>query len=210
MDAKKELNTGADRLLWIATGASRRSKQWKNEEISWSDFRKKLSRTTRTRETVSEYKAMAKTQRDGIKDVGGFVGGLLKQGRRKAENVANRSMLTLDMDAIDTTVDDVWDSITMFFNQEMVLYSTHSHRPEAPRLRLIIPLSRQVVPDEYQAVARKVAEDIGLAYFDPTTFEPSRLMYWPSSPSNGEYIYKHVPGAFLDPDTVLDLSLIHI
>ena len=204
MDVKKDLHTGADRLLWIATGAGRRSKHWKNEEISWSDFRKKLSRTTRTRETTAEYKAMAKTNRDAIKDVGGFVGGLLKQGRRRAENVANRSMLTLDMDAIDTTVDDVWDSITMFFNQEMVLYSTHSHRPEAPRLRLIIPLSRQVVPDEYQAVARKVAEDIGLAYFDPTTFEPSRLMYWPSSTSDGEYIYKHVPGAFLDPDTVLD------
>ena len=32
-----------------------------------------------------------------------------------------------------------------------IIYSTHSHRPEAPRLRLVVPLKRDITPDEYQA-----------------------------------------------------------
>ena len=41
---------------------------------------------------------MTKARRDAIKDVGGYVAGHLKDGRRKVGNVLCRSMLTLDMD----------------------------------------------------------------------------------------------------------------
>lgn len=177
--------------------------RWQNTTLLWSELVERLSITTRTRETMAEYKAMTKTQQGGVKDVGGFVGGTLKGGRRKADNLANRTLITLDLDSVDTTTGDVWDAITMFYDVEMVLYSTHSHTPKKPRLRLIIPLSRAVLPDEYQAISRKVAEDIGLAYFDPTTFEPSRLMYWPSTSSDGAYVFKKSCGGLLDPDEVL-------
>ena len=67
----------------------------------------------------------------------------------------------------------------------------------------MIPLSRNVSPDEYAAVARKVAEDIGMEMFDDTTYEPSRLMYWPSTSADGEFVFRDVAGEILDPDTVL-------
>ena len=70
----------------------------------------------------------------------------------------------------------------MFFDFRCLLYSTHKHTSEHPRLRLIIPLSRNVSPDEYTAVERKVE------LFDDTTYEPSRLMYWPSTSSDGELL----------------------
>src|SRR5699024_12204607 len=85
----------------------RKSTKWKTIEVSWSKFLNKLSSTTRTNETIKEYFSMPRAGRDKIKDVGGFVGGALKRGRRKAENLANRSMLTLDMDFINTSVEDV-------------------------------------------------------------------------------------------------------
>ena len=34
---------------------------------------------------------------------------------------------------------------------------------------------------EYPAVARKVAQEIGMDMFDDTTYQPHRLMYWPST-----------------------------
>lgn len=71
------------------------------------------------------------------------------------------------------------------------------------RLRLIIPLVRTVTPDEYAAVARRVADDLNLARFDPTTFEPARLMHWPSTPENGEFVFQYSDAPFLDPDEVL-------
>ncbi|HAE91400.1 MAG TPA: hypothetical protein DCG60_01960, partial [Tissierella sp.] len=197
----KQLNNS--RKIFIATGRSRKEIKWKNIEITYGNLIDKLQTTTRTRETFSEYKRMSKTQRDEIKDVGGFVGGSLKSGRRKAENIANRSLLTLDMDTVDMSINDLWDSITMFNDYEILMYSTHSHEPKSPRLRLIIPLDRTVLPDEYQAIGRKIAEEIGIDMFDDTTYEPSRLMYWPSTSSDGEYIFKRQVGHWLSPDLVL-------
>ena len=71
-----------DRKLLIASGRSRKASQWQNKEMLWSEFLDKLATTTRTRETVAEYAALPKGERDTIKDVGGFVGGYLKNGKR--------------------------------------------------------------------------------------------------------------------------------
>jgi putative DNA primase/helicase len=124
-----------NRKVMIAVGSSRHSKKWKNLEISYEDLVEKLKVTTRTRESFQEYKKMSKAARDEIKDVGGFVGGALKQGRRKAENLANRSLITLDLDNVSLSVNDLWDSIIMLNDFEMVMYSTHSHEPNRPRQR---------------------------------------------------------------------------
>ena len=42
-----------------------------------------------------------------------------------------------------------------------------------------------------------------LSRFDPTTFEPARLMYWPSTPEDGEFFFHCEDAPFLDPDEVL-------
>ena len=186
----------------IAYGNSRMEKKWKNNEISWDDFCKRVSTTQTTTETVEEYRKMTKPQQDNIKDVGGFVGGHLRGGRRKTGTVLCRSMLTLDM---DHGTPDVMDELSMFNSHEMCVYSTHKHTPEAPRLRLIMPLKRDVSEDEYPALARKVAQEIGMDMFDDTTYQPHRLMYWPSTSSNGEYVFKVMDGDILDPDYYLGL-----
>lgn len=186
----------------IAYGNSRMEKKWKNNEISWDDFCKRVSITQTTTETVDEYRKMSKPQQDSIKDVGGFVAGHLKAGRRKNGTVLCRSMLTLDMDHGSA---DILDELDMFNSHKMCIYSTHKHTPEAPRLRLIMPLTRDVSEDEYPAVARKVAQEIGMDMFDDTTYQPHRLMYWPSTSSNGEYIFRVMEGDIVDPDYYLGL-----
>ena len=111
-----------------------------------------------------------------------------------------RSALTLDM---DYATEDIPEQMELFFDFRCFIYSTHKHTPEKPRLRLIIPLSRNLSPDEYVAVARKVAEDIGIELFDDTTYEPSRLMYWPSTSVDGEFVFRDIEGEILNPDVVL-------
>lgn len=184
----------------IAYGNSRMDKTWKNNEIRWEDFCTRVSATKRTTETVEEYRKLKKGAQDDIKDVGGFVGGHLKEGKRKKGTVLCRSMLTLD---IDYGVPGIWDDITMLFDFCCCVYSTHKHTPEKPRLRLIIPLSRDISEDEYPAVARMVAKEIGIDLFDDTTYQPHRLMYWPSTSSNGEFVFETMDGDLLDPDAYL-------
>lgn len=184
----------------IAIGNSRMDKKWKNKDVSWEEFLDKVSHTTRTSETVEEYRKMRKAQQDNIKDVGGFVGGVLKEGKRRNGYAECRSMLTLDL---DHAVPSIWDEISMFFDFKCCMYSTHKHTKEAPRVRLIIPLSREVTADEYPAVSRMVAKDIGIEMVDDTCHEPARLMYWPSTSSNGEFLFKVQDGPLLNPDAVL-------
>ena len=189
-----------DQKLLIAIGRSRKASQWQNKEFLWSELLDKLSTTTRTRESVAEYAVLSKNDRDTVKDVGGFVGGYLKNGKRNNASVVNRCLLCLDIDNADP---DVFDDLDMTFINAYALYSTHSHTPEKMRLRLIIPLSRTVTPDEYAAVARRVADELTLSRFDQTTFEAARLMYWPSTPDDGEFVFHYADAPFLDPDAVL-------
>lgn len=189
-----------DGEISIATGVSRMDIRWKNRAWQWSELVQKLSETQKTHETVSEFNKLKKSDQDRIKDVGGFVGGYVKGGNRKASNIVSRQVLTLDLDFAQP---DVWETFCLLFPCAACIYSTHKHTPEAPRLRLIIPLSREVFPEEYQAIARRVAYVIGIDMFDDTTYEPSRLMYWPSTPKDGEFLFEYQDGPWLDADSEL-------
>lgn len=191
-----------DGKVSIAAADHRFSTAWKNETILWSQLIKRCSKPVVTAETQDEYAAMQKGQQDNIKDIGGFVAGELKDGRRKAENVVSRSIVTLDADYPGP---DFIEDLRMFAGYAWCIYSTHKHRPESPRLRLLIPLDRSVTAEEYEAIARKVAEDIGIDAFDDTTYQPSRLMYWPSVSADGKFVFEYEDQPFLCADAVLDL-----
>ena len=176
--------------MQIAVGRSRKATDWRVVTTSWEKLTKKLASTKVTNETHEEYLAMSKEEQDTIKDVGGFVGGYLSAPRRKAENVAYRTLLTLDMDYGGSV-----ELITAKYPEtELVIYSTHKHIPEKPRLRLVMPLSRNVSREEYEAIGRKVAETIGIELFDDSSYQAERLMYWPSTPKDVEFLYHHQEG----------------
>ena len=199
-DGKPKPKIHYDGPVTIATGRSRKETNWKNREMLWSELVSRLSQTTRTAETYTEYLKLTKTQQDAIKDVGGFVGGTLKGGRRKTDTVVWRQVLTLDL---DFAKGDIWASVETMFCHACAMYSTHKHSPSNQRLRLVIPLTRPITPDEYPAVARRIAADFGIDFFDDTTYEPHRLMYWPSTAQDGEFVFKYLDEPWLDPDEVL-------
>ena len=138
----------------ISIGKSRKDTHWKVADWSWDKLCKKLSETIRTPETVNDYLNMSKDERSDRKDVGGFVGGTIDEGRRTKNNVSSRSLVTLDA---DFATPDSWDDATMLLDYAMCCYSTHSHLPNNPRLRFVIPLDREVTPEEYEPIARMIA-----------------------------------------------------
>lgn len=185
----------------IAVGKSRKTKVWHNTKISWPALAEKLKATTYTLETYREYCAFGKEKQSEIKDRGGFVGGFLKDGARHPSNVTFRQLLTLDLDFANYTF---WNDFVMFYDVAAVLHSTHKHSVKSPRYRLIIPLSRKVTREEYEAVARKIAGSLDVNSFDATTFQPERLMYWPTTSKDGLFYFKEQDGDFLNPDYVLN------
>lgn len=189
-----------DGTVQLAAGRSRTEARWKNTELRWSDLLMKLQHTTRTRETFSQYKHMSKNEQSDTKDVGGFVGGTLSEGHRRAGHVLGRSLITLDADFAG---EDFPGLVGLLMGNAYALYTTHSHSPEAPRFRLVIPLARTITADEYKALSRFIAADIGIDLFDDSTYEPERLMYWPSTAEDGEYIFDYADAPWLDPDAAL-------
>lgn len=184
----------------LATGKSRKDTSWKNREWAWSELLGKLAVTHRTAETYNEYVTSKKDRQAEIKDIGGFVGGYLTSGRRKVGNIQERQLITLD---IDHDGGDIWDTFTMYYGNAAALYSTHKHSPETPRYRLLIPLDRPVSADHYEAIARRMAGRLGINCFDDTTFQPTRLMYWPSTSKDGTYVFEYQDGEALEADAML-------
>lgn len=177
--------------------------RYRNQEMTWEDLCNRNRNPIRTTETAQEYPKLAKSRRDELKDHGGFVGGFLKEGRRKNGNVAFRTLGTLDADSIPQGVDFLSIARMVLTGLQYFIYSTHSHRPENQRFRIVILFSRQVSEEEYPAVMRMVAHDIGMDFFDDSTYQANRMMYWASCPSNGFFIFEEHKGEPLDPDKYL-------
>lgn len=192
------MNIQYDRALDVALGNSRKTKTWKNRTMQWAELLDRMSKTVRTPETVAEYRAMTKDQQSERKDQGGFVGGYCNEGNRS--DIRFRSVLCLDADYADG---ELWGDWGLLYGNAAAVYSTHKHTPEKPRLRLVVPLARDVSPDEYQAIGRKVAETLGIEKFDDTSYQPQRVMFWPSTPADGQFVFDYVDAPFLSPDEVL-------
>lgn len=195
-----QINLKYDGSLNIAVGKSRKETSWKNRDTLWSTFVNRVSETHRTPETYGEYMNSKKSLQDERKDVGGFVGGYIINGRRKTGGILHRQMVTLD---IDFGSKGIWEDYQLLYGNAAAIYSTHKHSPSSPRLRLILPLDREVTVDEYVAISRRIAGNLGINYFDDTTFEPTRLMYWPSSSKDAEYFFAYEDGPWLSADAIL-------
>ena len=188
------------RQLAIAYGNNRQAKTWVNKTITFDDLKERLKNTIRTPESAEEYGKFNKAKRDSVKDHGGFVAGALKGGRRKIDTVEFRSMVALDGDRIDKEFLDSYEENAPYTS---VLYTTHSSTDAEPRVRLVYPLTRDVTPEEFVAVSRYLALMLGIDYFDECSYQPNQLMYWPSTPANGTFVYKETDKGWLDPDSIL-------
>ena len=179
--------------------------QWPETQMRWSEFVTKLAKPERTAETFGEYKSYPKPKQDELKDVGGFVGGTLLNGRRKNEAAGVRYLITLDADTIEPGGTQRVINQVAALGCAYVIYSTRKHEGASPRLRIIVPLDQEAGPEEYEAVARKLAAFIDINIFDPTTFEPVRLMYWPSCSCDSEYVFLYEDKPFLSLQGMLSL-----
>jgi len=189
----------------IAVTDRRTNKKYKNTESTWNSVAKRCGTPIRTTETVEEYPKLPKAKQEVVKDQGGFVGGHLRGGIRKNGNVLFRQIGLLDADHVPQELDFVSLVKSVLPDNSWFIYSTHRHRPETPRFRIAILLGRDVSEDEYPALMRQIARQIGMDYFDDTTYQANRMMYWPSCPADGKFVFIENQGVPLDPDTYLSI-----
>ena len=161
---------------------------WKTRLLTWDEFLtwfepdRLLLRSDKKKAVIPGY----------------VLGSFHHDGRRSSENVRSRWALTLDADqAADQTLPDRVKALGV----ESLVHTTYQHTPDAPRYRIIIPLSREVSPKEYADLADAVMARLGPTEFDKSCNEPARFMYPPVAPSPEVYQHWHFEG---DPLLVAD------
>ena len=121
------------RQIIISTGESRKSTNWKKERMLWSEFVDRLKIPSKSTETLEEYMKLPKAKQDDLKDVGGFVAGELKDGKRKNTNIVSRDVVTLDLDNIEAgKTQDVLKRLNSL-GITYAVYSTRKHSEYRPR-----------------------------------------------------------------------------
>ena len=194
-----------DREITITVGNNRKSVNWQPQSIMLSEFYEKLRIPNRSTETMQEYLNLKKSEQDDKKDIGGFVAGTLSGPRRRAGAVTGRDIITLDFDTIPPGGTDEILKRVDGLGCGYCIYSTRKHSPASPRLRILVPFDRTVTADEYEPSARFVASLIGIEFADPTTFEATRLMYWPSCCYDSDYVFTFSDKPLLDADGLLHM-----
>ena len=191
------------RALTVSVGKTVRNNKLTSHSLAWPDLASALTTFKVTDETHSDYMNGSKADQDRIKDVGYLVGGRFDGDVRKRTGLIDRSIVTLDIDHLGPGYEQALADA--YKGMAYVAHTTHKHSSGAPRLRIVFPLARDVLPEEYEPVSRRLALLLGLNYYDDTTFQPSRAMHAPSRSVDGDEWSVVAEGDLADPDFLLDL-----
>jgi hypothetical protein len=163
-----------------------------NKVKSWADIVKKLT----------HHVEVAQKENAGF-----FVGGAFSDDVRVDEFLECRSLLTLDIDKYVGTIDDLEFDLDLMGLGAFVAYSTYSHTSDKPRVRLVLPLSRDVSRDEYRQLSRSFCESYDPSIYDECSYKPNQFMFYPSCAVGGERWALSGEGVALDVDKFLVKSV---
>lgn len=198
-----------NQTLAVYTTNSRKVKVYQAAPQSLQELFKRLGVSQPIPYSISDYKRLPKAQQDDLKDCGGFVLGELKDGRRKAGAVLSRSGAVLDADNVPSDGTDDFIRRVAALGKCCCIYSTAKHCPEKPRLRVVIPFTSDVPAEQYPAIARILCRMIQseMDWFDPTTAQAERMMYYPAHCKDVAPVWFTQDGPLLDAADLLAQQL---
>ncbi|WP_248320816.1 AAA family ATPase [Caballeronia sp. Sq4a] len=144
----------------------------------------------------------AEKAQDRFMTYGSFV-----NNKRAGSAFEYRSALALDFDHGAETLFAAFRNGDVLAPFAYVWHTTRSHTPEAPRLRVIIPLGRDVSRDEHETLVWVVALRFP-ATLDPGSVEADRIMYLPVQNEGAEFKHgAHEGEGYLNVDYWLSQSV---
>lgn len=187
----------------VSIAESRKTLEWQNVRVTWGQLAQRLSAPTVTPESWDEFLALPHDVQGDIKDVGGWVGGVVQGGRRIRGSVPYRQVLALDLDSTTLKAEEMWYKLNEVWDFKFLIHTTRSYTDLTPRYRCVIPLSRLVDALEYEAVGRYIASLHDINEFDPSTYQSTRLMYFPSTSKDGYFWANESGGGLANVDAIL-------
>lgn len=114
---------------------------------------------------------------------------------RNNSNLKTRNLIVIDIEDTGLSSQEVQTIIQeKLASYKYLLYSTISHKPNNPRLRLILEPNRDIVKDEYKPTIQHVIQLLNIKY-DSSSCTWSQLQGLPIAVRDNEFIFiKHLDG----------------
>lgn len=178
----------------------------KTSNKTWGEVVATLKKYKRAPQTQAEYNSASKDERHKIKDLGHFVLGRFRDDHRLAAKCVWRDAVTIDLDSLPENFNWRAKVDKALRGHAYLAYTTFSHTPEKPKIRVVVPTDRAMSPEEYEPVTRALAERIHLDGTDPRSYAVAQAMFWPGCPADGkvEYSESRAESEFLSVDSVLN------
>ncbi len=157
------------------------------KELAWPEVARRFSQTP----VESDDKASA----------GWYCPASFEPAYRDSKNFVARHALTFDYDAIDQW--DVTEIIDTYKDVAYVMYTTASHTPAKPRIRMVLPLSRPATLEEFCCVTRTVGARFDLEKLARESDTPAQMMFLPTKRKGAEFWSKTNEGLVIDVDATL-------
>lgn len=199
-----------ERLIDVAHLGARNLGRARLTRVTFREF-SELHRTPVVRQIDhAQYQALSPAGRARSKNTGLVIAGAFRDGARSSATLIHRGAGNIDIDDSDRArplYDELRTTgrIAALEGLAYFAHTTRSHTPEKPRLRIVVPFSRDVLPSEYEATLRAVAVRL-----DPTmntvtreSYVTAQGMFLPSVSRDQEYLYQHVDGEPFDVDNAL-------
>lgn len=198
----------SERRMTLFQGEAKNTRHWEPMETTWGRIAAGLAKTpkARTKEAAQGYvwAELEKTSADHAIYSNGKKSGRTEpcaaEFHRTREAVVSRDGLTLDA---DYDAEGVLPGRLAEWSVAAAIHTTFSSTPEAMRLRVLIPLSRTVTPEESALLSKWVMVELGAGLFDKSSWEPERFMYLPATVDPDQYQSWILTGTFLDADWAL-------
>lgn len=182
--------------LAVATAPNRNSLHWKQGEITWDELTTWLDTPGDTKEAgnylLGTLRETTTTCKKGQPPHTGL--------HRNNQAIVSRSAITLDADSPRPDLPDV---VELLLGSAAIVHTTYSSSPDDLRFRVILPVDRPLLPDEYHAATSAVMERLGADQFDQGSTEPARYMFKPAAQEPGWFQSWVVDGPLLAVDPLL-------
>lgn len=210
-------------LVYFSIGKNIKDKSVKNEECEWQEFKESLINPRKYTVRYDNRKTDEKTGRILQEKATGnhielshdesvlqiisrekkkmpyFVGGHFNPEERNNKNLQFRSLLVLDIDKYQNTLENLESLLDKELSQyDYVTYSTASHTPKTPCIRVVIRCEQQISVKDYKSVVTNFISGLSFKeHIDIASATASQAMYLPAiieiteQPKDSRYIYQY-------------------
>lgn len=172
----------------ISLGSNTKSNLVENKVLSFEELVKLLT---------TYKKVSAKTE------LPYFVAGHFTDSRRHTETLESRTLIVLDVDKFNQDLNALIEVLDNELNKyKYVVYSTISHTPLSPKIRIIFFLTKEIPVNKYSGITNTFISNLSfIGNIDKCSFKPNQFMYLPGYINDSyEKFIRINDGELINPD----------